>query len=138
MVARELRDYLDQARREPTREHLEALWRAVFLLKAWYFVPSRTQEGPDMPLVAMVDGAPWLVACTNVRRLTEFSREQDRLGPTGEVFMLILDPLESMTHILAHRAHLAGVVFNPGSEETFRAPVHALEQYARIFGLPLP
>lgn len=137
MVVYEIRDYVTRARREPSTENLEALWRAVFMLQAWYFLPSRSDEGPAFPTVSEIDGDHWLLAFTNVRRLKEFARSVDRLNEDGSVPMLVLDPGESMQKILSVADNIDGVIFNIDSEATFRAPVEALEGYARHFEIPI-
>lgn len=137
MSAKEIREYVARAKGEPTTENIEALWGAVFMLKGWYFLPGRSDEGPAYPTVSVVEGQPWVLAFTNVRRLQEFARSQGRGGEDGSVNLLVLDPLESMEKILEVRAQIAGVIFNIDSGATFRAPVEALEAYARHFGVPL-
>jgi len=52
----EIRDYVEQARRHPTTEHLEQLWSAVFGLTAWYFLPGSEVPGPSTPMVVDLDG----------------------------------------------------------------------------------
>ncbi|TXD42770.1 hypothetical protein FRC96_02475 [Lujinxingia vulgaris] len=135
MSALEIRDYVARARREPTTENIEALWRAVFLLKGWYFLPTERQDGPSTPMVTLLGDQPWLVAFTNVRRIKEFSRQVGRAAPDGSVQLLVLDPRESMERIVAVQDQIMGVVFNIGSEETFRAPVAAIKAYAARMGL---
>lgn len=136
-MAREIQDYVAQAKEEPTTANLEALWRAVFLLQGWYFLPSRSGDGPAFPTVIMVDGAPWVLVFTNVRRLKAFARAADRVNPDGSTPMLVLDPGSATDQILAHRGELAGAIFNPDAEDSFRAPIEALEAYAHHFGVPL-
>ncbi|MFW5968681.1 MAG: SseB family protein [Persicimonas sp.] len=136
-MAGQIRDYVKRARREPSTENLEALWRAVFLLKGWYFLPAAEREGPNHPAVMVVEGEPWLVAFTNVRRLEEFARGLGRVDDDETLHLLVLDPLESMQKILEVRDSIHGVVFNPDSPSTFRAPVDALEGYADHFDVPL-
>ncbi len=136
-MASEIRDYLARAKADPTTANIEALWRAVFLLKGWYFLPAESREGPNTPTVMLVDDEPWLVAFTNVRRLKAFARANGRGADTGEVFLLVLDPQESMAQILEVADRVAGVVFNPDSPQAFRAPVDALVQFAEHFGVPI-
>ncbi|RAL20457.1 hypothetical protein DL240_16770 [Lujinxingia litoralis] len=135
MSALEIRDYVARARREPTTENIEALWRAVFLLKGWYFLPSTRQEGPATPMVTMLGEEAWLLAFTNVRRIKEFSRQVGMAAPDGTVQLLVLDPRESMERLVAVEDRVEGVVFNIGSDETFRAPVAAVKAYAARMGL---
>ena len=137
MSAREIRDYVAQAKAQPTTEHIEELWRAVFLLQGWYFLPSRSDEGPAYPTVSMIDGEPWVLAFTNVRRIQDFARAAGRTTSDGSVPLLVLDPADSMDRVLEVRDSIAGVIFNIDSEATFRAPVEALEAYAHHFGVPL-
>ena len=132
----ELRDYVAQAKREPTRQHIEAMWRAVFMLKAWYFLPAADEEGPNRPMVAEIDGQPWLPVFTNVRRYREFAASHARVDGEGNIHSLMLDPGESTRQIVEADDRIAGVVFNPGSEETFRTPVEALVAYAKHFEIP--
>ncbi len=136
MTAREIRDYVQIARQEPTTEHLEALWRAVFLLKGWYFLPAHA-DTETFPMVSLIDDEPWLLGFTNVRRLQEFARAHRRVNPDGSIPLLVLDPLDSINHLQEVQDHVTGVLFNIGSDETFRAPTGALLDYARHFGLPL-
>lgn len=137
MGVHEIRDYVQRARQRPTTEHIEAMWRAVFLLKGWYFLPSTNDEGPAFPTVTSVDGQPWLLAFTNVRRLQEFARVAGRGDDDGSVPLLVLDPAESMERILEVEDQVAGVIFNIDSQATFRAPTDALVAYARHFEVPL-
>ncbi len=137
MSPREIRDYVAQAKRDPRTENIEALWRAVFLLKAWYFLPARDDEGPAFPTASIIDGGSWLLAFTNVRRLEEFARTAGREADDGSVPLLVLDPGESMRRILEVRNSIAGVIFNVDSPSTFRAPVEALQAYAEHFDVPV-
>lgn len=136
-MAREVQDYVAQAKQEPTTENLEALWRAVFLLQGWYFLPSRSGDGPAFPTVIMVDEKPWVLVFTNVRRLKAFARAAGRVNPDGSTPMLVLDPGSATDQILAQSQQLGGAIFNPDAEDTFRAPIQALEAYAHHFGVPL-
>ncbi len=137
MSARQIRDYVADARRDPSTENIQALWRSVFMLKGWYFLPSRSDEGPAYPTVSTIEGRPWLLAFTDVRRIKAFAKKTGRLADDGTVPLLVLDPLESMQRILEVRQSIDGVIFNLDSDATFRAPVDALEAYARHFGVPL-
>jgi hypothetical protein len=133
-MASEIRDYVARAKADPTTENIQALWQAMFLLKGWYFLPAENRQGANRPTVMLVDDEPWLVAFTNVRRLKDFARTTGRAEASGEVFLMVLDPRDSMEQILDVRDQVRGVVFNPDSPATFRAPVEALEQYAEHFG----
>ena len=137
MTAREIRDYVAQAKKAPTTENIEALWRAVFMLQAWYFLPSTTAEGPAYPTVSKIEGEPWLLAFSNVRRIKEFARAAGRGDDDGSVPLLVLDPGESMGRILEVADQIEGVIFNIDSQATFRAPVEALEAYAHHFDVPI-
>ncbi len=134
----EIREYVQRAKAEPTTEHIEELWRAVFLLKGWYFIPAENREGPNRPMVTMMEGEPWLPAFTNVRRYRDFGQHAGRVDDDGEMHLLVLDPGESMEKLLEVRDAVRGIVFNPGSAVTFSAPVEALEEYAEHFDVPLP
>ena len=137
MPVYEIRDYVARARREPTTENIEALWKAVFFRQAWYFLPSSNPEGPARPTVSQIDGRPWLLVFTHVRQLKEFARQAGRLNDDGSAPMLPLNPAESMAKILEVASSIEGVVFNIGSEATFRAPVKALKAYAQHFDVPI-
>lgn len=136
-MARQIRDLVERAQKDPSTEHLEDLWRAVFMRKGWYFLPAEQREGPNRPAVMMIDDQPWLVAFTSLRHLKAFARNLGRIDDDEQLFLLVLDPLESMQKILEVREQVRGVVFNPDSPAAFRAPVAALEGYARHFGVPL-
>ena len=79
-MAKEIRDYVARARAESSTENIQALWRAVFMLKGWYFLPSEDVEGPSHPTVVVVDEQPWLIAFTNVRRLKAFAARSGSHG----------------------------------------------------------
>lgn len=132
----EIREYIRRAQREPTREHLEEMWRAMFTLKAWYFLPARDEEGPNRPLVLELEGAPWLAVFTNVRRYRDFAESVGRVDEEGSVHALMLDPGESVERIRGIGEAVEGVCFNPGSEIAVRAPVEAVVDYARHFDIP--
>lgn len=132
----EIRDYVQQAHEEPSTENIEALWRAVFTLKAWYFVPASDEEGPTRPMVTVLDGQHWMPAFTGVRTYRAFVEETGRASDDGELHGLLLDPGEAMQRIVEVREAVTGVVFNPGTSITFRAPVDALEEYALHFEIP--
>lgn len=131
----ELRDLIKTAKSEPTTANIEAMWKAVYLLGAWYFAPGKRTPGATTPMVAQEEDGAWLLAFTNFRQLSRFEREHDLLLPDGNLNMLVLDPLKSTRLVQEHASHIVGVVFNPQSDETFRAPVDALVAYARHFGL---
>ncbi len=137
MSTYEISDYVAQARRDPSTENLEALWQAVFVRRAWYFLPSRRDEGPAFPTATEIDGQPWLLAFTGARRLKAFARDAGRVNEDGSVPTLALDPGESMQKILEVQDRIVGVLFNVGDEASFRAPVDALEAYAEHFDVPV-
>lgn len=136
-MALEIRDYVARAKAEPTTENIEQLWRQVFLLKGWYFLPAESRQGCERPAVMLLDEEPWLVCFTNIRRLKDFTRRTGRAAPNGDFFLLVLDPFRSMQQIAAIADRIRGVVFNPDSPGTFRAPIDALQDYARHFGVPM-
>ena len=123
------------AREEPTSENIETMWRHVFAIPAWYFLPSQL-DGPATPLVAQVDGGNWLVAFTHFRALNEFARERGMRSDQGEVPMLALSPAESCVRVREVAPHIDGVVFNLGSDLAFRAPPEALAEFASRFVEP--
>jgi len=128
----EIRDLVAQSRQAPTETNIEALWRAVFLSRAWYLLPARPDDPNSFPLVVMRDDEPWLVAFTNFRRLRDLER---MLGHHGDSKMLMLDPSEALEQILSVREHIRGVIFNIESDEMFRCETDALIAYAAYFGL---
>lgn len=131
----EIKDHVALAREDPTDANIEKLWRAVFRLQAWYFLPARDVEGPSSPLVVENDDGVWLLVFTDFRRLSAFASELGRRTQDGSVRMLVLDPRQSMEQVHAVSDHIEGVLFNPGDAATFRAPVDALSAYAGHFGL---
>lgn len=136
-MALEIRDYVARAKADPSTEYIQDLWRAVFLLKGWYFLPAESREGCERPSVMLVGDEPWLVCFTNIRQLKAFSRATDRAAPGGEFYLLVIDPHQAMHQIIELADRIKGVVFNPDSAATFRAPVHALRDYAEHFGVPM-
>ncbi len=131
----EIRDLVALARENPTEASVHDLWQAVFRLQAWYFLPVEDVEGPSNPAMTEVDGAPWLIAFSNFRRLRDFSRLIGRIAAEdSEMNMLILNPLQSMTRFRTE-SEIAGVIFNPQSDETFRATREAFLAYADYFGI---
>ena len=128
----EVRDHILRAKDEPTTENLRRMWEAVFGLPAWYLLPT-LDEGPSTPLVAEIDGQDWLLAFTSLRRLSDFAATAGRKSVRGEVPMLPLTPAEASARVDEVAAQIAGVAFNIGSDETFRAPVEALRHYAATF-----
>lgn len=130
-MADEIRDHVARARRDPSREHIEALWRAVFLLKAWYVVPALEEEGPNRPLVLELEGDPWLPAFTNIRRFRDFATDLDRGG--DRLHYLALSPGEAMERIDRRSDVLTGIVFNPRTDIAFRGPVETLSACADRF-----
>lgn len=131
----EIRDLVAIARQNPTEVTVRDLWQAVFRLQAWYFLPVEDVEGPSNPAMTEVDGEPWLVAFTNFRRLRDFSRLIGRIGSEdSEMNMLILNPLQSLGKF-REEVEIAGVIFNPQSDETFRATREAFLAYSDYFGI---
>lgn len=131
----EIQDLIIEARTNPTTPNIEALWRAVFFLGAWYFLPAKKSVGASTPMVIEHEDGAWLLCFTNFRTLSAFEATTDQLLPDGQVNMLVLDPLESCRLISKHSEHIRGVIFNPSSDQTFRAPTSALLAYANHFGL---
>jgi hypothetical protein len=136
-MARELVDLIEQAKADPSREHLEEMWRAVFLRKAWYLVPARDEVGPNRPMVLSTDNGYWMPVFTNVRHYRKFAAEVGREADDGEMHGLMLDPGEAVSRILGVDEALNGVVFDAGTPHPFRAPLEALKAYARQFDVPL-
>ena len=128
----EIRELVAISRQSPTEANIEALWRAVFLSRAWYLLPARPADPASYPLVVMRDDEPWLVAFTNFRRLRDLERS---LGHNGDSKMLMLDPSEALSQISAVKDHIRGVIFNIESDEMFRCETAALIAYAAHFGL---
>ncbi len=129
----DLKARFDRARAEPTTENLQAMWQAVFVQRAWYFIPA--SAGATHPMVAEIDGGVWLPIFTDFRKLDVFGQANGLRDSAGEIPMLVLAPPVAMRKVQEFAEHLDGVVFNPGSEITFRAPVSALEQFADHFGV---
>ena len=136
-MANQLVDLIEQAKEDPTREHLEEMWRAVFLRKAWYLVPARDEVGPNRPMVLSTDNGFWLPAFTNVRNYRQFASEVGRESDDGEMHGLMLDPGEALSKINEVDEALDGVVFDAGTAHPFRAPLEALQAYAERFDVPL-
>ena len=113
------------ARDTPSSGNLEAMWRSVFRLPAWYLLPAQL-DGPTTPLVAQLDDGDWVVAFTHFRALNEFARERGMRSDQGEVPMLALPPVDAAAQIEGHADYIDGVVFNPGGELAFRATIPAL------------
>jgi len=128
----EIRELVALSRQSPTEANIEALWRAVFLSRAWYLLPARPDDPASAPLVVMRDDEPWLVAFTNFRRLRDLER---MLGHHGDSKMLMLDPSEALAQITAVKDHIRGVIFNIESDEMFRCETDAFIAYASHFGL---
>jgi len=128
----EIRELVALSRQSPTEANIEALWRAVFLSRAWYLLPARPDDPASFPLVVMRDDEPWLVAFTNFRRLRDLER---MLGHHGDSKMLMLDPSEALAQITAVKDHIRGVIFNIESDELFRCETDAFIAYASHFGL---
>lgn len=135
MTLLHIQDHVFRARQEPTTENLEALWKSVFMLKAWYFLPASNAEGPSYPTIANIDGTRWLLAFTNHRRIKEFAAAAGRVTERGDVFLLVLDPLQSVERAGEIQEHVDGVIFNIDSEEMFRTSIEGLLGFARHFGL---
>jgi hypothetical protein len=136
-MAGELVDLIEQAKADPSREHLEEMWRAVFLRKAWYLVPARDEVGPNRPMVLSTDNGYWLPVFTNVRHYRQFAAEVGRENDDGEMHGLMLDPGEALSRILEVDEALDGVVFDAGTSHPFRAPLEALKAYAQQFDVPV-
>lgn len=125
---------LDAARDTPTTENLERMWRAVFALPAWYFVPAQS-EGPTTPVALQVDGGWWLPVFTHFRALNEFARQNELRTDQGEVPLLALPPRQALEHWREVSANLEGVLFNASTKWTFRAPREAFDEIAgRLVG----
>lgn len=131
----ELHEYIARAKRDPSTEHLRAMWQRIFMLKGWYFLPAEDREGPNRPAVLQLGGEPWLPICTDVRRLQALAERVGRVDEEGDVNLLVMDPRESMQRIAEVGEALEGVVFNPGTEVAVRIPVEALEQCADEFNV---
>ena len=136
-MGHQLVDLIERAKAEPTREHLEEMWRAVFLRKAWYLVPAREEIGPNRPMVLSTDSGYWLPVFTNVRHYRAFAAEAGRASDDGEMHGLMLDPGSAVSRILEIDDALDGIVFDPGTAHPFRAPLDALTAYAEEFDVPV-
>jgi hypothetical protein len=132
-MATELHEYISQAKQDPSRQNLREMWRRMFMLKGWYFLPAEDREGPNRPAVLQFDDGAWLPICTDVRRLRALADRAGRLSEDGEMNILVMDPRESMGRITEVSQALEGVVFNPGTQASVRAPVAALEEFADEF-----
>jgi hypothetical protein len=128
----EISETIRAAQADPTSERLEAMWRAVFGLPAWYFLPAET-DGPTTPLVARIDDGDWVLAFTHVRPLNTFAAQRGLRSPDGELPLLPLSPREAYGKLEEVADHVDGLWFNPATEFSFRAPNAALEEFARRF-----
>lgn len=123
---------IERAMAEPSSENLEAMWRHVIRLSAWYLLPAQL-DGPTTPLVAQLDDGNWVVAFTHLRTLNQFTRDHDMQSEQGDVPMLALPPGEAVERVQAFAEHVEGIVFNPGGPLAFRAPTAALGDFASRF-----
>lgn len=135
MALLQIKDHVARARREPTTENLEALWKSVFMLKAWYFLPAGKKEGPSYPSVVNLEGKSWILAFTNHRRIKEFAASTGRVNERGEVLLLVLDPQQSVERAEEVEGIVEGIIFNIDSDEMFRTTVAGLLGFAQHFGL---
>lgn len=124
------------ARQEPSRDNLIEMWRHLFFLKAWYFMPNRTTEGPAEPVLIDGHDGNILPAFTSVRRLRDFCEATGRTNETDDVPLLGLSPLEAVDNTRQHREAIDTVVFNPDTEISVSCPTEALIKYADYFNLP--
>ena len=109
------------------------MWQSVFIQRAWYFLPAA--GGETHPMVAEIDSGVWVLAFTDFRRLDLFGRTQGLRQGSDELPMLVLAPPVAMLKIREFADHIDGVIFNAGTDLSFRTPVSALEQFAEHFGV---
>ncbi len=128
----EISDKIRAAQADPSTEELETMWRAVFALPAWYFLPA-VAEGPSTPLVARIDEGDWVLGFTHLRALNAFAAAQGMRTEEGEVPMLPLSPREAWEKLEEVADHVDGLWFNAGTDLSFRAPNVALAEFASRF-----
>lgn len=126
-------DYVAQARQAPTTENLEAMWRAAFAIKAWYLLPAGDEPGPARPTVITLDDGIYLPIATSLRRYSEFATKAGR-ATSADLPLLILDPWQALDALEIFRQTMDGVIFNPATDASFRAPLDAFFSYAERFG----
>lgn len=105
-----------------------ALWAAVFKLKAWLVLmsPQATVKGPA-PHVTEHDGQRWVMAFTDPDKLRAYAKEHDLAGEHGEVRMLSLRvPLAMKWLASLQEQGIHGVRFNQGPHGWY-APLTRLE-----------
>lgn len=129
---REVAEAIRLARDEPTFENLEAMWRHVLRLPAWYLLPAAL-EAETTPLVAQLDDGDWILAFTHFRALNTFARERNMRSDNGDIPMLAVPPLDAVERISQLADHIDGILFNLGTDLAFRAPPNALTEFARRF-----
>ena len=104
----------------------QALWEAVVALEQWYFVG--VGEGEDlMPMVAMFDGRPQLIAFTDEERASEFASASGTRKGRGPLPVLNMEPLEAVEYLVELKDVVHGIGFNPG-ETGFSAEPMRLRQ----------
>ena len=109
-------------------EDKNALWVAVFKLKAWLVLmsPRATVKGPE-PHVTAYDGKRWVMAFTDPDKLRAYAREHELAGEHGEVRMLSLRvPLAMEWLASLQEKGIHGVRFNQGPHGWY-APLAQLE-----------
>ena len=105
-----------------------ALWAAVFRLKAWLVLmsPQATVKGPA-PHVTEHDGKRWVMAFTDPDKLRAWAKEHELAGEHGDVRMLSLRvPLAMKWLASLQEKGIHGVRFNQGPHGWY-APLAQLE-----------
>lgn len=107
-----------------------ALWRAVFELEYWVFVPQG--ELPNLqPLVGVIDDRPMVLAFTDATRARDAAILHGIVGIEDSAELLAIPP-DSFTEAAGQYEALGvfGVLVNEG-ENGFYAPLDRLEAIRR-------
>jgi hypothetical protein len=97
---------------------VQALWRSVLGMRQWYFVGAANDPAdPEAiePVVALVDGAPRLLAFTDEARAEAFAAKRAREKGVEPVVlhMEVPDALDYGNSLI--QARVAGYLFNSGA-----------------------
>jgi hypothetical protein len=125
-----------ECRSDGSRESMDRLWRAVYALKQWHFVPRGEMEPNTIrAFVGEVDGKPYVFAFTDDRRAHAFAVRQKLQTSEGAFGILSMQTRAAVNYV--HRLGeqgVFGILFNDGPSGFF-APIGNVLPMARYFGL---
>ncbi|MCU0430199.1 MAG: hypothetical protein MUF42_09530 [Cytophagaceae bacterium] len=114
-----------------SKEHLDKLWRSLFLLEYWNFLIH--PDAPMKPHVEEHDGKSWVLVFTDNTKLNDYARLHHYTNDDNKVLSMSVPASAALDWLVKGNAGVFGVRFNEGDYGWY-APIEVLPAiYSHLF-----